>query len=1417
MPTTPENKADDRNAATPAQPVPPIEEARGPDAAALPAVPLKNAQPRTRRAFEPLTGAFKVSGMRYAAADIAGVSDQILTHEIPPVRRRTLARFDDAPAAPLTNLDAATRTFDHPAPGSAPASMTGSLKTLDAPTLSGGFSGHSLQADNTMTGGLGAKLAGGDAPTIQAGMLPDGLKRSGMHARSQKPSAKSVTAAAKKDAEVWNVGDVIDGKYEVLDIAGQGGMGVVYRIRHREWNLEMAVKTPLPALVNHASAKARFLREAQFWVDLGLHPNLVQCWFVRELGGLPRVFVDYLSGGSLKDWFMDGRVKPGEYDKIIDLMAQACDGLGYAHDRGVVHRDIKPGNMLMTEDGRLCVTDFGLVKLAGVEDISGGPPHSSGTQAPARQSSAELTQAGGSLGTPQYGAPEQWGGARDVDARADIYALGITLYELCCGRRPFDQPGQREPAQVIIARQIGSMPPDPRTFCQRLPDCLAVLILKCLAKAPKDRPSSLLEVREELQAAHFAIYGYPLARAVPEAAESRASGLNNRAVSMWDLGQPAQAAAAWQEALALDPRHAESIYNSSLIDFRLGKITDYDAEQRLREAAKLQRKAHVYLGNLRLETCDAPGAQKNFEEALKEPALKGDGFVWRALGHARMSQEQFREAEEAYLKALEILPLDGDARRGAELARRHVRAMGGRNAYPLIGPHHALDERVGSIRALAAAPDGRSIYCDGALNAMSQFEIPTGKLLGTFEGSARQILSIAASPDGKFVLNGGEDSQLRAWHADSRLPFEDFYGKGHIGSILAIAITPDSRMAATAGGDKSVRIWELAKGGLVKSLWGHGEAVHAVAISPCGGVIASGSLDGTVRFWDSATHASLAELREALTPVRALAFSADGAFIFSAGSDGVVLKWDCATLKPVCVFNGHRGTVNALGVVKNAGGRLLVSCGDDSTIRVWDTTSGCCLRTIQGHKGAVLALALPERMAMLVSGGNENLGQPLRLWHFELERFLREPGDGDPYAAALSVCRIEKVEQSQSTSRRFNDCMSKATGEFMSENFAACYLTLCEARTIEGYERDPRALELNARLAKKLPLRGVAAFYPRTEIEGRHAQGFKAVLCSKDGKAAFSAGRNDKSIQIWDLETGVCARKLEGHKQAVEGLALVPHTQAGQALLVSASSDYSVGIWDVAAGVLKASLQGHTREVHAVAVSRDGRLAASASSDATLRIWEVGSGKCVKVFERENSEEAFVAVKFMPDGRHIVAGGADGYLAHFSLATGRVLVEFPGHFGAIQDLAMLKDKPCFISAGEDKTMRCWNVDKGECVWKVMDGKSRFHALAFSPDQQFIFSGGMEQHETQVKLWDTATGQPRGVFCPHAKGIAALALSEDGMLLLTGSGDKYLRVFEIEWALTAANPKSALVQAAASPPAAQPSLAQRRLSIFLGGK
>lgn len=309
-------------------------------------------------------------------------------------------------------------------------------------------------------------------------------------------------------SSAWHVGAIVDGKYEITAELGRGGRGIVHKVHHLEWDVDMAVKTPLPHLNSDEDLMKRFVREAGTWVDLGLHPHIVQCWYVREIGGVPRIFMEFVDGGNLKDLGASGRVAKGDWGLILDLTMQACDGLGYAHKKGVVHRDVKPANMLVTDDGRLCITDFGIAKPIDTVEIW---LKSSDPAVGHRMYHLISTE----LGTPEYVAPEQWGNLGRADARADIYAMGVVLFELCCARRPFDDGTGEEPRSVIIGRHFEMPAPDPRTINPAVPADLAEIVLRCLMKAPESRPQSMRTLRDELAAVYAKTVGRAYSRPVP--------------------------------------------------------------------------------------------------------------------------------------------------------------------------------------------------------------------------------------------------------------------------------------------------------------------------------------------------------------------------------------------------------------------------------------------------------------------------------------------------------------------------------------------------------------------------------------------------------------------------------------------------------------------------------------------------------------------------------------------------------------------------------------------------------------------------------------------------------------------------------------------------------------------------------------
>ena len=156
--------------------------------------------------------------------------------------------------------------------------------------------------------------------------------------------------------------------YRVEDDAIHGGMGSVWRVHHKSWNTDLAMKRPQPRFFAEGSErrKAAFIAECEHWIDLGLHPGIVSCYYVREIGGVPTVFSEWMDGGSLKDAIRTGRLYDGTetevQERILDIAIQAARGLRYSHERGLIHQDIKPGNLLLSKDWEAKVADFGLAK-----------------------------------------------------------------------------------------------------------------------------------------------------------------------------------------------------------------------------------------------------------------------------------------------------------------------------------------------------------------------------------------------------------------------------------------------------------------------------------------------------------------------------------------------------------------------------------------------------------------------------------------------------------------------------------------------------------------------------------------------------------------------------------------------------------------------------------------------------------------------------------------------------------------------------------------------------------------------------------------------------------------------------------------------------------------------------------------------
>jgi len=268
-------------------------------------------------------------------------------------------------------------------------------------------------------------------------------------------------------------GSTFAGRYDIKETLGAGGMGVVYRAFDRELQEPVAIKTLKPeALAGGSAALERFKQEIRLARRIA-HRNVVRTYDLGEQNGMYYLTMEYAEGTSLKQLI----VSRGKLPVAVTLTVgkQLCRALEVAHAEGVIHRDIKPQNIVVEPSGFLKVMDFGIARLAN-------PPQGKG-----------LTEAGTSIGTPDYMSPEQLSGA-ELDPRSDLYAAGVVLFECLTGRVPFEA----ETTWALVAKHLEEEPPDPRKLNSEVPPALAAVIVKAMAKNPADRYGTATEMHDAL-------------------------------------------------------------------------------------------------------------------------------------------------------------------------------------------------------------------------------------------------------------------------------------------------------------------------------------------------------------------------------------------------------------------------------------------------------------------------------------------------------------------------------------------------------------------------------------------------------------------------------------------------------------------------------------------------------------------------------------------------------------------------------------------------------------------------------------------------------------------------------------------------------------------------------------------------------
>ena len=438
----------------------------------------------------------------------------------------------------------------------------------------------------------------------------------------------------------WQIGDHIQGRWEIFKIL-QGGAGIVYIVYDHAFRESFAAKTFRPEIFASSPRIAeRFLQESLAWVHLDIHPNITLARMFERIEGTPYLFLEYVSGGDLGGWIGTPRLTE-DLPQVLRFAIQFCDGMTHANKKGILaHRDIKPRNCLITTDGVLKVTDFGLAKVLEEET-----PEAAMGFAP-KGLKANLTAT--TVGTCTHMAPEQFENAGRVGLKADIYSFGVMLYQMASGVLPFEGETWKDLERLHKTQQ----PPVLKTTEPRL----AELVLKCMAKDPAGRFSEFAEIRERLSGIYERLTGSAPAAPVQGEALSAVTW-NNKGCSLDNLGLHREAVECYDSAIKLAPRMASAWFNKGVA--LLGTGASGEALECYERAIKLNPKSEQAWSNKGValkQQGKMTEAVACYDKALQinrryPNAWINKGVALRVLGKTE-------EALECYTRALSLNPND---------------------------------------------------------------------------------------------------------------------------------------------------------------------------------------------------------------------------------------------------------------------------------------------------------------------------------------------------------------------------------------------------------------------------------------------------------------------------------------------------------------------------------------------------------------------------------------------------------------------------------------------------------------------------------------------------------------------------------------------------------------------------------------
>ena len=1106
--------------------------------------------------------------------------------------------------------------------------------------------------------------------------------------------------------------------YEVLEVLGRGGMGIVYKARDLKLKRTVALKMMRIDSPVDPRVLPRFRIEAEAVARLQ-HPNIVQIHEVGETEGYPYCALEFIEGENLAKKLKGGPLPIIEAARLVESIARA---MHLAHSRNIVHRDLKPANILLTVDGVPKITDFGLARRT--DEDSGE------------------TKTGAVMGTPSYMAPEQASGlAHEAGPAADVYAMGAILYECLTGRPPFQAKTVAETLEQVRTRN----PAEPSRVDPAISIDLDTICMTCLRKEPEFRYASAAALADEL--ARFQS-GEPI--------QARPIGRME-----WCLK--------WAKRNSLAAQLMAGLVALSLLAFVLVSWSYIVARGSLQSARENERAERWGRYRSNIAAASAAFQLQNTtaaRDALKDAPEELRGWEWHYFQNQLDGASLVLPVHRQQIRSLLISPSS------RQIA---VEVMNHNNVYLFnIETGHLDATLVGHsapTTSVAYQPDGKRIATAANDRTIRLWDTTTGRQVTALKVDStspelERNLRVVYSADGSRILSSpnisvadpqdrsdpDEESRLlrfcsaRLWDAETGreiavlakpsqtiTSISDILEKSSQTSYSA-TMSPDGQRLATPIND-FVHIYETKTGRRLFSMGPHSAALRSATFSPDGKRIAvtqiyTGDvlkldsptrLDGNViQLWNAEDGTKLAELRGHTSFVQSVRFSPDGSRLVSTSvyPENIARLWDVSDGHMIATLSGHKNTV--YDSVFSRDGERVVTYSLDQTARLWDGRDGKLRAVMGGHTGQIRSAEISPDGLRLVTASED---ATLRLWRVDTGQLIG---------------------------------VLRGHSEGFSWGSSALY-SPDGSRLVSG-SKDGTVRVWNVGLAER---NGI--------LLGHESYVYDAAF-SNDGRQAATVAW-DGTARIWNTTTGNPTAILRHETSIVSSLV---YSRDGNRL-VTGESARAVNLWnDVATAKPQrdpwfASVQ--FEEGSRIALNPANTILATASKDGTVRLWDLTTKQ--ELAPLVGHDERSLDVAFHPDGKLLASTGWDGTIRLWDVATHEPVTVLRGHTKLIWRVAFSKDGKLLASGSNDQTIRIWDVQTHTCISVIPTG-SIVYAVSFSPDGKRLAAGC---RDNSIRLFDVASHEQVAELHNHTDYVHAVDWSPDGTRLISGSGDFTARIWD----------------------------------------